>query len=471
MTRSTWKHLAVILAVATVCRAAYAVLVWTPWFISPSETMSKMYVRSAYALSAGLGYAQTIPDSPADEDLKNLVREGETGKWIRWSSGPRVRPDGLYPEMLHPPGWSLIAASLHRGLGVPVTRAMHCVTAVVDVAACAMLYWLVLLALDSVRVARVAAWLYAVFPPLCYASATLRPIGFMSFFMILATIWIVLAVRSRKAAARWGCYVLCGATIGLAGYFRPDFLLLGPFFFLGLWFIRRRFFSSLAAAAGILAVSLIVLFPWARRNHKLCGRWMFTSCGAGCTLISGLGAYDNPWGFGPSDHDRARETAEQGLRTPFCPEADTYFRGRFFDAVREHPWAYAWIVARRSFQAVAPPYAWGLKLPARTKSFSSLRREGKLVENLGYLAKAFWPRISMAVVSLAALICALIVLIRRWRGPVWLVMLVPLYAALSHMFSHMAPYYLLPGAFAQLTALAYVLGRGWRDDPKRPATR
>jgi len=464
MNRKRWIQLTVILLAAAACRGAYAVLVWTPGFISPAKTMSIMYVRSAYALAAGLGYAQTIPGSDAGRDVNAMVTRAEGGELVTPASGKNVARDGLYPEMLHPPGWSLIAAGLHRGLRLPVRPAMQFLTALVDVSACGLLCWLVWLCLGNVRTALAASALYAVFVPLCAAAANLRPIGFMPFFTILATAMIVMGAKS-SGVRRALYYALCGLTIGVASYFRPDFLLLGPFFFLGLCIYHRRFWRSLAAGVAILAVSMAVLLPWARRNHAVCGRWIFTSCGAGCTLITGLGAFQNPWGFGPSDLDRGREAAEQGFKTAFSPEADVYFRKVFFRAVREHPWAYVKIVARRAVQPIAAPYGMGLKLQARTRSFSSLRSQGTITENLGYLIKAFWPRLTMAAVSLVSLVCMIFMVFRerRRRGLIWFMVLVPVYAASSHMFSHMAPYYLLPGVFAQLTGLAYVLTGGWRS--------
>lgn len=459
------RWLAAILLVAAAARIAYALLVWTPAFVSPAETMSKMYVRSAYALCADLGYAQALPGSDAYHDLQALVREGQAGAVVTADAARRVSRKGLYAEMLHPPGWAMAAAVLHRAFGVPVTTAMHWFSVCVDVAACALLFVLARSVLGSARVALVAAAIYAVFPPLCYASATLRPKAMMPFFVILATLVIMRAARAG-GPRRWMLLAACGAALGVGGYFRPDFLLLGPFLCLGLWATDRRLWLVPAAAAVVLAASLAVLLPWARRNHSVCGRWVFTSSGVGCTLVTGLGTYPNPWGFGPSDEDRVREAARAGFATPFSPQADLYFRRVFLRAVRERPWAYVKILARRTVQPIATPYGSGLKLPARTRSFTELRSTDSVLGNVGYLWRAFWPRIIMAGVSFAGL-CAMVFMLireRRRRPAVWFLALVPLYAAGSHLLSHMAPYYLLPGVFAQLTGLAYVLARPRRHE-------
>ena len=463
MIKVHWKRLLIVLAVAMVCRIAYAFLVWHGTFVSPDETMSKMYVRSAYMVAAGIGYYQVYPPaSPGRRDVLRLVEEARQGKVITPETAGDISREGLYPELLHPPGWSVVAAGLHRVFRQPVWLVMQALTIGVDVAACGLLYWLVLLCLGNQRVAVVASVIYAVFPTLCYATVNLRPLGFMSFFMILATICAVLAGKSA-GGKKWVYYVACGVVLGLSVYFRPDFLLLGPFFILGFWLCERRFWMPVVAGVAILVVSLAVLFPWAHRNHQVCGRWIFTSCGAGCTLVTGLGTYPNPWGFGPSDIDRGREARAQGLKTPFCPEADLYFRKVFAEAVKEHPLAYAKIVAKRIPQAVATPYSWGLKRKGKI-SFTELRTGGKILEKLPYIVRTFGARLSMAVLSFISLICSIAMFLRERKRHVLIVfpLLVPGYAALSHLFTHMAPYYLLPGVFGFLIGLAYVLSRGWR---------
>jgi hypothetical protein len=258
---------------------------------------------------------------------------------------------------------------------------------------------------------------------------------------------------------------MCGVSIGIGSYFRPDFLLLGPFFFIGLWFYLRRFWFSLLAGTAVLAISLLVLFPWAYRNYQICGRWIFTSSAVGSTLISGLGAHPNPWGFGPSDNDRAIDAAKHGISNPLGPVADAYFRKVFVESVKERPWAYAKIIAQRTPHIIATPYTCGFKRTGKI-AYSELQSQGKIFSNIGYMVKTFWDRILMAIISFVSLVCTIeMFLCERTRYKLIIFpILVPVYSALSHLFTIMEPEYLLPGVFGQLIGLAYVMSHGWRDD-------
>lgn len=457
MSRRHGTYLLAVLLVAVLFRAFYSYLVWTPVAKSPEDSMAVMYLRSSYLMAAGLGYAQTIPGSPAYRDIER-IRERADQQPVTPAMVDDISPDGLYPEMLHPPGWSILAYSIHRLTGLPVPVPMQVVGTVVDVASCALLYALVVMVLGSHGVALVASLLYALFPPFAYSVASLSPVVFTTFFVIAATIFFLLGVKA-EGRRRYLFYGLCGLVMGVGSYFRPDYLLLGPFLIAGLWIHRRRFWRPVAVGAFILMVTLATLWPWAYRNYRHSGQWVFTSSSVGATLVTGLGTFPNPWGFGSSDLDRTEEAAAQGISTPFGLEADRYFRRVFVDAVKEHPGAYARILLQRSWQPVATPYNWGLTLPSRATSFSEIRREGRLVESIGYLVRAFWPAAVSAGIAFLSLIASLFMVLREWkRHPLVLfLILVPLYAALSHIFTHMAPYFLLPGFFAQLVGLAYVL--------------
>lgn len=461
--------LAWIVALALGLRALYAVLVWTPAFTSPDRSMSKMYVRSAYLMAAGHGYAQVLGNCPARTDVMVLQEETRSGRTITPADGARIRPEGLYPEMLHPPGWSWIAAQLHGLTGQPVWLLMQVVGVVVDTLTVLLVFAVVRLCWGGFRLAAWTALLYAIFPGNLAVSVELTPTVFTLHFAVLVTLLLALAARGA-GRQRWAFVVLAGLASGLSGYFRPDYLLLAPFLALGLWIVWKRLVAAMAAGLAVAVISLVVMLPWAWRNHGICGRWVFTSSSVGCTLVTGLGTYPNPWGLGPSDVDRGREAAAQGYATAFGPEADPYFRKVFWDCVKSHPRALVPILARRALEALLPPHSWGL---ARTGSqpFSEIRRQGRIFDSAGYMVRTYWSQgLSAGLMGLGWIGCAGLLLRERKAHPlIVLPLLAPVYAALSHLPTHMAGYYVLPGAFAQWMGLAWLAGRlagRWRADRK-----
>ena len=459
------RGLTTILITAAVLRIGYAYLVWTPAATSPDGPMPVRQMRSAYLLAAGYGYMQVLRGSPTYHDTDGrggLMERVHSGETITPAMAGTVSEDGLYPETWHPPGWSILAWGLHLLTGLPVELPMQVSGILVDLAACGLLYWLTLFVLGSHRVAQVTALIYALFPPFAYSAVNLYPTVFTSFFVMLSTTFFVLGVHT-DTYKQYIFYGMCGLTTGAASYFRPDYLLLGPFFIAGLWVYWHRFWRSVAIGVGILAVSLATLFPWAYRNYKSAGQWLFTSSSLGGGLINELGMYPNPWGFGPYDVDRDREAAAQGIPTAWNIEADTYFRKVFVEAVKAHPDAYLKILLKRCWEPIATPHDWGLKVKARTIPFSEIRNQDKILSSVGYIIRAFWPQVISCGVMFISLIGLLFMLLREWRRRplIIFIFLVPLYAALSHIFTVMFPYYLLPGAFAQVMGLGYLLTGDW----------
>ena len=465
-----WAPLFLILLLGLGARLVYARLLWTPWFKDPGIGQSFSFTRNCYLLAAGLGYSGTDGDTPADRDSRLLIEKGRKGRVITPEFADSVSREGLYPEMLHPFGWAGVAVLLHRLTHLPIESVMQVAGAVVDTATIGLTYALVVLCLGSRRLGLACSFIYAIFPPSLYLATRLFPLAFMPFFAALATLFVVHSTR-YEGLRRYVCYALAGLTLGIASYFRSDLLLLGPFFFLGLWVHHRRLISSLAVGVGIFAISMATLVPWAWRNHRICGNWVFTSSSAGVTLVTGLGAYPNPWGIGGTDEDRMREAAEQGFERWTDPKADAYFRREFTEAVKQNPGAYLKILARRLVTPVAVPYDWGRRPPKDTISYTKLRRSGNVFSNIRAVFKRVWLRLISAGVMFVSLVGCLVMLWKEWRThPLILFpILVPVYAAASHVFTYMAPYYLWPGAFAQLIGLGYLLCKGWRraEQPDR----
>lgn len=260
---------------------------------------------------------------------------------------------------------------------------------------------------------------------------------------------------------------------------RPSYLLLPGALLLGLWAWRRRFREAFTAMVVVQTVALVLLVPWAARNHAASGRWVFTSTSVGATLITGLGEYANPWGYGATDEDRHRQAADEGLGSAWSPEADTYFRELFFRSVGENPGGYVMTVLKRLPMAVATPFGFGYENPLKETTFSELREDGAdryraVLQRPLELLGAHWDRLLMAGASLASLLGVFVMLFREHQrervGLVLLLISPHVYAIATHMLTHLEPRFLGPTFFCWLLGLGYVAAGGWRSEAGfRPA--
>jgi 4-amino-4-deoxy-L-arabinose transferase-like glycosyltransferase len=376
--------------------------------------------------------------------------------------------------MLHPPGMALLIAAIHRVTGMRADIFFEIIGMLLDTAAACILYWMVA-TFFSRRVGFASGLIYAFYPPLAYASTIYRaPEGLLPFFIIGATACVLLSARGRgwKDALWWAA---TGLLLGTGSYLRPDYLLVPVAFGFSLWLYTRRFWRSMLAMVTMQVIALIVLMPWAYRNHQICGRWIFTSTSTGWTLVGGLGTYSNPWGFKGPDKFRAIEAQEQGIASPGSSEGDLYFQKVFWDAVKSKPWGYVAAVAKRMPLAILAPQTFGFKNPWKTSRFGESMEQGKdrfevIMSKPMYIVKAYWDWLLMGVISLASLLCSLLMLIceRRRFGLVFLLLSPHLYSIGTHLLVHYEPRYVLPSMFSFLIGLAYVLSRGWRDRNASP---
>ena len=414
-----------VLMMAWICAGPYAL---------PDNPMARGYVDRGYRIADGAGYTHW---------------DGE-------------------PAMLHPPGLSLMAAACRVVLRCDADLPLQAVGAFLDALAAGVVAWIGWTIFGR-RVGMFAGFFYACWPPLVYFPVTKVPDGMMTLFVAGASACSLIAV-ARVGATRWTAFGMCGLLLGLASYLRPDYLLMPLAMAAVLWLLWGRPVPAIRAALVTQAVALLVLLPWAWRNHQICGRWIFTSTNVGPVLVTGLGEFRNPWGFGPSDQDREREALAAGFGGPWSPEADEHFRRVFIEAVRQYPGGYAMAIARRIPLAVAPPLTWGFRNPWRTVGLAELQRSGMdryqiLLARGGYVVSGYWDQLLTAGAGLLCMACAVIPMLKeRGRRPLILLVLLPhTYTVGTHLLTHMEPRFLLPSYYCLILAAAYVAAnRPWR---------
>jgi 4-amino-4-deoxy-L-arabinose transferase-like glycosyltransferase len=460
-------HLIVVIVCAAVFRTGFLLWDWSGRYVVPKTTTSREYFRHGYGICAGYGYVRPI-GGPASKHLAALQNRVERER-IRVTpdlAGP-LPQEGAFPETLRPPGMSILVAGANYLFGTRADVPIQFLGMGLDTLAAGLVWWIAGTCFGP-RVGLVAGLLYGFFPPFARGSINLEPDGLLSPFVALNLACALAACRTQ-GRRRLGLWIAGGLALGLGSYLRPDYLMMPVFMFLGIWAYTRDPVRSAFGSLGMLAVTLLALSPWAYRNHRLTGRWIFSSTSVGATLITGLGEYHNPWGFGYLDEDRAAQAAGWGLPSPWTSEADLRFRELFWKSVAQNPAAYAKAVIRRLPMALAPPYAWGFANPWKAHTFSELRAEGKDRYQIAkgkplYVVAAYGDCLATAGISLLSLGCVVFMLLKESRraGPAVLLICPHVYSILSHVLTHLEPRFLLPSMFCWLIGTGYVLGAGWR---------
>ena len=444
-----WRGIAGIASCALAVRLV--MIGWCLWGhgCAPQSTLSGRYFEGGYAIAAGWGYingsdaahAALTPDQ-ARVELGNAPRH------------PVQAPISFSPVAVHPPGMSLLIAGLQKIIGGDAVVPMMLFGAVLDMVATIVLYCMVR-ATWSPAAATLTGLVYAFFLPTAYAStAAGLPDGIIAFFLIVGMACVMWGIE-RAGRRRWVAFAAAGFSFGLSGYLRPEFVLMGIGLFPFLWYRLGRIRDAAALSVLTLALTFATLLPWAYRNDRTFGQWIFTSAAAGGTMLNGLGEFENPWELRALDADREKEAAAHGYASAWSPRASAYFMRVFERDVRENPRGYALSVLKRLPMIAAPALGFGYENPLRTSSFSLLRsrntsdRYRVALSHPLYVLSAYWGPLLFATLSLTFLICSIALVIReRARRATALLVLAPYcYGVLVHTLTHLEPRFLLATMF------------------------
>ena len=462
-----------ILGLAALVRIIFIIGSASGQFAYADTQRHTTYLLKGYGIATGYGFVEVRGKGEVRRHLQTVRRAIEAGEAPEMGDAAKARTGIHFPlTMDHPPGIYLTIAGLYKLFDGPANLPLSILGGVLDVFSTWLLMWIVATTLGA-RMGMVTGALYAIYPPIVFSAIAKEPDGILPFFLLAMFACVIQGTRSRAANA-WAFDVAAGCLLGLGSYFRPDFLPtpMVMALFLAMW--TRRPMRSLGRMAIVQACALLVLLPWAIRNHDLSGKWIFTSSSMGGVLINGLGSFDNPWGFGYDDTARWNEALAAGLPGPFTPEGDEHFRAIFWESLASNPGAYVESVLRRLPIAIATPYEVGYQRPDSGTTFAQLRAEGidryeALMTRPMLVLGVYGIPISMAVLSGLSLACCVFMLIKERQrfGLICLLFSLHAYNLASHTLLQIHPRYLVTTVFCWLIGLAYVIVLlAWRgEDP------
>lgn len=269
------------------------------------------------ALSARLTWVLRLPaDQASLEQLPDQREYLELGVNLSRSEGlkfydPRF-DDVIYAHRM--PGYPLLIAACGGDI-----RVVRIVQSLLDTSSLLAVFLMGRLWLSPPRVLCAAA-MAAINPFLIYFCGLLLS---ETLFATMLMWGMTLLMATRLRIVRW-CGVLL---LALSILVRPTALALPTILACVAFAGRRWFLNGLIAAA----ITMLVLTPWAWRNHRVLGSWIWT------TTSSGIGLYDglNPSATGASDQSFVRSMPE--LQTMNELERCRYLHARALEFVAQHP--------------------------------------------------------------------------------------------------------------------------------------
>lgn len=281
-----------------------------------------------------------------------LIEGDANGYWTLAEGILEGRDYALYDpprRVLRMPGFPMLLAAGMRTAdvaGVSPHRALvtRLLLALVGTAACGGVY-LLGRALFDARTGVVAAGLCAVSP--AFVLFSVQELSETAFALgLVLSLWCLtrliqtlrgLSIDLNAADPKremWGIAgwsVATGAAIAAANSMRPSWMLAGPAFALLILIAAPR--KRLATVAGLLMLGsmFLCLTPWAWRNERVTGHWVWTTLWVGASLYDGL----HPQATGDSDMRFFDQENLMAKMTEF--EVDREYRRRAGDFVRTNP--------------------------------------------------------------------------------------------------------------------------------------
>jgi hypothetical protein len=195
------------------------------------------------------------------------------------------RESSAVPQVSQMPGVALILAVLWWSTGSETYALIQWLQILLDTAMVLLVYWIACRLTRSIRVALIAALLYAVWPGAIIVANRPMLDTWASFFTIACVAAFVWARDHPASRLR---LALLGFGTGVGIYFRPFIVLLPLALALvatpgGGW--RRRLLWMSAPTA----IALLLLAPWTIRNYYEFDRFIPTRTGLGQAVFEGTG--------------------------------------------------------------------------------------------------------------------------------------------------------------------------------------
>lgn len=252
------------------------------------------------------------------------------------------------PEIVEPVGESLVLAGLWEITGSERFLVDQLLRIALDALAALLVYRIAFQLFGRRRTALLAAFFYAVYPPVAWQTIT----PYMDIWAVDLTIAILaLHLQGARSARRWRWLIACGLLVGFGTYFRPFVLILSAILAIVLN-AGAGWRNALTRTFAITAVALLLVIPWTIRNYNDFHRFIPFRSGSGQTLWEGLGESHNNFGAtygGPGTEAMVRRGRPDLVVE--SPAWDSFLQHKAVQAIEQHPLFYLKLLADRTVRA------------------------------------------------------------------------------------------------------------------------
>ncbi|MBR5710643.1 MAG: glycosyltransferase family 39 protein [Thermoguttaceae bacterium] len=191
-------------------------------------------------------------------------------------------------QIFRMPGYPLFLAAIQAIFGTNVPILYGRIAGAILGTLCVWQTWALARLLKGEKAGLISAAIAALYPEFVLISPMiLSETLFCVFLLAQLHFWVRCFLFSR-----WSDVLLMGLFAGLATLVKPSWILFTPgaLIALGLYRLWKKSASKRLFIQGVasIAVMFLVLTPWAYRNERISGRWIFTTLQGGPSLMDGL---------------------------------------------------------------------------------------------------------------------------------------------------------------------------------------
>ncbi len=221
----------------------------------------------------------------------------------------------------------------------------------------------------------IAGWLAAISPMMIGFSVLILSETMFGVLLVLSLIAMLRSVKSLDAGFTLQCYLwstAAGATITIACYARPSWLLVAPTFACFLILRSHLKLKGLVTALCVMFGFFVTLAPWMYRNYQVTGHWVMTTLWDGPSLYDGF----NEKATGKSNMYFIDQTSVLSDLSEY--DANVYFRNKAWKFMKENPLRSLMLSFQKQLRFWSPyPLAaevgrWWIKLPIALFYFGML---------------------------------------------------------------------------------------------------
>lgn len=209
-----------------------------------------------------------------------------------WTLAQKIAAGNPYEyygrQIFRMPGYPLFLAALQTifGSSMPILYAR--LAGAVLGTLCVWQTWAIARLLNGEKAGLFAASIATLYPEFLLISPMILSETLFSVFLLAQLYFWVRSFLS----ARWQDALWMGLFAGLATLVKPGWILFTPgaLIAIGLYRLWTRSGSQKLFLQGVVSVMVmfVALLPWAYRNNRISGRWIFTTLQGGPSLMDGL---------------------------------------------------------------------------------------------------------------------------------------------------------------------------------------